>query len=197
MTDPSPASIRSPSGSSSLVAGASKIASMRAASVPERTWSAEARAPSTSATASTTSDLPAPVSPVSTVKPGARASRTDSTTARFSTVSSRRAMGSVSASVGQQRGLRAQQVVERGAAGRLDQAHRLGQGPHLDAVADPHRQVDLAVEADEGAVVRLPQGEVDLMVLAGDDAVQRRQVRGDRGDRPCSAGAGRGSSHRR
>ena len=55
---------------------------------PMRTWSVAARAPSASASASTTSDLPAPVSPVSTVKPREIGSRTRSMTARFSTVSS-------------------------------------------------------------------------------------------------------------
>ena len=38
-------------------------------SAPARIWSAAARAPQTSISASTTIDLPAPVSPVSTVRP--------------------------------------------------------------------------------------------------------------------------------
>ncbi len=90
---PSPAATTSAIGSASTTGGASKIASTRAASVPVLTWSVLARAPRARASASTTSDLPAPVSPVRTVKPFPRVNRTDSTTARFSTVSSRRGMG--------------------------------------------------------------------------------------------------------
>ncbi len=93
MAVPSPAASWSARGSSGSGGGASKMASTRAASVPSRTMSLLARAPSASATASTTSDFPAPVSPVSTVKPGDSSTRTDSTTARLWTVSSRSAIG--------------------------------------------------------------------------------------------------------
>ena len=49
--------------------GASKMAATRARSVSERTMSAEARPPRTSPSASTTMDLPLPVSPVSRFSP--------------------------------------------------------------------------------------------------------------------------------
>src|SRR5450631_1436107 len=48
----------------------SKVAETSARSAPWRTTSAPARPPARSCSASTTMDLPAPVSPVSTVKPG-------------------------------------------------------------------------------------------------------------------------------
>ena len=54
----------------SLPSGVSKIASTVAVSSPVRTRSAEARPPSSRPTASTRIDLPAPVSPVRTFKPG-------------------------------------------------------------------------------------------------------------------------------
>jgi hypothetical protein len=48
----------------------SKVAETSARSAPCRTTSAPARPPASSVSASTTMDLPAPVSPVSTVSPG-------------------------------------------------------------------------------------------------------------------------------
>ena len=53
-----------------------------AASSPVRTRSADARPPSSSPTASTRMDLPAPVSPVKTFSPGSNSTSTASMTAR-------------------------------------------------------------------------------------------------------------------
>src|SRR5215216_6002574 len=61
----------------------SKMASIVAPSSPVRTRSADARPPRSRPTASTRIDLPAPVSPVSTLKPGSNSTSTASITARF------------------------------------------------------------------------------------------------------------------
>src|SRR2546425_2788181 len=61
----------------------SKMASMVACASPVRTRSAEARAPRRRPTASTRMDLPAPVSPVSTLNPGSNSTSTASITARL------------------------------------------------------------------------------------------------------------------
>ncbi len=61
--------------------GASKMAETRARSVSDRTMSADARPPKTSPSASTTMDLPLPVSPVSRLSPAWNLTRTRSTTA--------------------------------------------------------------------------------------------------------------------
>ena len=58
------------------------VAQISARSAPARMMSAVARAPPARVSASTMIDLPAPVSPVSTVRPGAKSSSTVSTMAR-------------------------------------------------------------------------------------------------------------------
>src|SRR5688572_17305712 len=68
---------------SSRSPASSKIASMAACVSPVRTRSDEARAPRRSPTASTSIDLPAPVSPVSTLKAGSNSTSTASITARL------------------------------------------------------------------------------------------------------------------
>src|SRR5579862_7784037 len=60
----------------------SKVAETSARSAPWRTASAPARAPASSCNASTMIDLPAPVSPVSTVSPGRSSSSTESMMAK-------------------------------------------------------------------------------------------------------------------
>src|SRR5450432_426849 len=71
-----------------LDAGASsKSASTSASSAPLRTSSGRARAPSTSDSASTSIDLPAPVSPVTTLKPGESSSSSRSINTIFRTLS--------------------------------------------------------------------------------------------------------------
>src|SRR5258708_23068211 len=59
-----------------------------ARSAPWRTWSAPARAPSVRLSASTMSDLPLPVSPVSRLRPGPKRTRHSATRARSRTLSS-------------------------------------------------------------------------------------------------------------
>src|SRR5688500_19508 len=67
----------------SAPASYSDSASMVAPSVPVLTRSADARPPSSSPTASTRIDFPAPVSPVSAVNPGSSSTSTASITARL------------------------------------------------------------------------------------------------------------------
>src|SRR5882724_3038750 len=71
------------------VGGTSKTASTEAVSAPVRMRSGWARLPRTSRRASMTIDLPAPVSPVSTLRPGENVTRASSRTARFRMASSR------------------------------------------------------------------------------------------------------------
>ena len=82
-----PGNHRDPLARSHVSAGdpgaTAKIAVISARSVPARTAVLSARSPSASASASTSMDLPAPVSPVSTVKPGSRSSSISSSTARW------------------------------------------------------------------------------------------------------------------
>ena len=66
----------------------SKAPSMTVLEAPGRTTSLEARSPSRRASASTSIDLPAPVSPVRTFKPGVRERVTSAMTARSRTRSS-------------------------------------------------------------------------------------------------------------
>ena len=68
---------------SSAPSGVSKMASMAAVSSPVRTRSAEARPPTSRPTAPTRMDLPAPVSPVRTLRPGSNSSSSRSMTARL------------------------------------------------------------------------------------------------------------------
>ena len=91
-----------------------------------------ARPPLTRASASMTSDLPAPVSPVMTVSPAPSCTRTRSMSARSVTDSSSSAM-----SGRQQLGLASQQLPEREGAARLDEPDGLGTSahPHLVALA--------------------------------------------------------------
>ena len=63
--------------------GVSKMASTAAVSSPVRTRSAEARPPTSRPTAPTRMDLPAPVSPVRTFRPGSNSSSRRSMTARL------------------------------------------------------------------------------------------------------------------
>src|SRR5215471_5495649 len=78
---------RCPASSSNAATGpdasTSKRASTTAQSSPERIRSGWARAPMTSRIASTRIDLPAPVSPVRTFRPGANGTTTSSMTARL------------------------------------------------------------------------------------------------------------------
>ena len=91
---PEPTSRRSTTGCSSgrprparkacqVSKGPSTTASTRARSAPWRTRSVSPRAPTNRDRASTSRDLPAPVSPVSTVKPGDQSRDRSSTRARF------------------------------------------------------------------------------------------------------------------
>src|SRR5678816_2863692 len=65
------------------------MASIAASDSPVRTRSDDARAPSSSPTASTRMDLPAPVSPVRTLRPASNSTSTASMTARWETLRKR------------------------------------------------------------------------------------------------------------
>src|SRR2546423_14480855 len=131
-------------------------------SAPGRTTSAEARSPSSSASASTTIDFPAPVSPVRTLRPGWNGRVTSAMTARprprnsVSTSSppaplSLRARGnSLSSPIAEiapvqllpqplEEALRAEPHQENGPFGAT----------HLEALARLNRRADLAIEGDE------------------------------------------------
>ena len=78
---------RAPGASSTSNAAASS-----ARSAPGRSWRSSKRSPSSSASASSRIDLPAPVSPVSTVKPGSSSRSSASTTTKLR-IESRRSIG--------------------------------------------------------------------------------------------------------
>ena len=109
----------------------SKSASTTASSAPARTRSASGRPPSATSSAWSRIDLPAPVSPVTTLKPGSSTSSIESMMARSETRSARSTTSSFLAAPAQ---LRAQHVVVR-AVGRPHQRHRRGRAPHDENVA--------------------------------------------------------------
>src|SRR3989338_523218 len=108
---------------------------------------ASARSPSASARASMTMDLPAPVSPVSTVRPASSSSSRRSMMAK-----SRMARcASISELLAPEQLLA--QHVEVTAAGRVDELHRRLGAAHVDMVVVLERIARLAVEADIGLVL--------------------------------------------
>ena len=133
--------------------------------------------------ASISSDLPAPVSPVMTVRPGPNATRTRSMSARSRTASSRQHQPILTAAEALRRAAAppSAAAAPRTAAAplRLDEAHRplAARGPR--PVAGLDRVVVLAVDADD-AGRPIDDAHAHRVRRADDDRPDRRQVRRDR-----------------
>ena len=185
--------------------GRSMRASTRATSAPWRTRPLSARAPRASPRASISRLLPAPVSPVSTFRPGPKRQvepvdqgevgdrqleqpARPGGFGRLAAIPGRRsACASTAPSAGQQLHLVAEQVPER--ASRSG-ARRTGSGASrardLDDVADVERDVVVAVDAHE-CLVRVDDPDPDRLERADDDRADRREVARDRGDDQVAA----------
>ena len=160
----------------------SKRASTRAVSAPWRTRPASARAPVTRPSASISRLLPAPVSPVITLSPGSRVSRSRSISARSVTVSSsRRPTSRILAGVHEGSSATLWRSRSQNGCAPSGSTRRIGplEGADLDDVADRDRDVVAAIDRDE-RLVRVDHLAVDGLVRAHDDGPDGRQVRGDR-----------------
>src|SRR3990172_609195 len=170
----SPGSAAIPSASSSSTARdpgpTSNAASTAASSAPDRKISSLPRAPSTSCRASIRMDLPAPVSPVSTFRPGTKRTVSSSITATFLIVSSRSilAVGAAGLSLAPLE-LRAEQieVVQLGRLDEGDAARRALDGDHV-AVSQVHAHLPV-------------NGQVDVLPLRALDDLDHGGVRDDQG----------------
>src|SRR5215471_14193370 len=216
---PWPAS--SSAAASGPVEGTSKIASTEADSAPVRMRSGWARAPRTRRRASMTMDLPAPVCPVRTLRPGPKTTRASSTTARFRIASSRsmaapmldprrggvqtvsqRRQRPVGAAIMRTNGLplsplelgpEDREEVLLGKAEESDSGRRLVDGDHVTLL---QREADLSVQRDHDVLIRL-QGHLDALIRGKHDRPVGQGVRADRrqhhrGHRGEDDGAARG-----
>src|SRR5947209_3566366 len=161
-----------PSSSSSV-----KIASTRAPSAPLRTISALTRPPSTAPTASIMMLLPAPVSPVSTLKPGAKCTARRSMMAKLVMLSS--------SSIGTRRSgqpqLAQQRLIEVVALLVAQEAGPLRADAHGGHVAVAHGHVLLSIDT-EGRLVVGTRSELDDRVGGHHDRATGVGVRADRGE---------------
>src|SRR5437764_14139165 len=159
-----------PSSSSSVM-----IASTRAMSAPLRTISALTRPPSTAPTASMMMLLPAPVSPVSTLKPGAKRTARRSMMAKLVMLSS----SSIGTCKSTQPQLAQQRLVEVVALLIAQEAGDMRADAHCGHVAVAHGHVLLSIDA-EGRLVVGVRGELDDRVRRHHDRAAGMGVSADR-----------------
>src|SRR5512139_2460864 len=157
----------------------SKSADTSASASPVRTAIGSAFSPRASRIASTSTDFPAPVSPVTTFSPPAKATRTSSKMARFRTASSISIAGVRSPLSPLQ--LRAQdgEVIPEGRTEEPEGRLRL---PHLDHVPLPQAEPDLAVEGEEDVGLLRAQLGPHHQVVRHHEGAERQGVRADGGD---------------
>src|SRR5512138_1057959 len=152
----------------------SNSADSSARSAPSRTTAASARPPTRSSIASTRMDLPAPVSPVSTVKPPASSSEARSISTKSRTSRAR----STSAFLAQ-RFAPAQLLAQRGevaVAGRMHEAHDVGRALEDQAIALLHVGERQAVEI-HARIERMLEDDLDHAAVADAHRARRKRVR--------------------
>src|SRR5512139_3578728 len=121
----------------------SKSADTSASASPLRTAIGSAFSPRASRIASTSTDFPAPVSPVTTFRPPAKATRTSSKMARFRTVSSISIAGGRSSQFPRQLGAQDGEVIPEGRSEEPQGGLRLPDLHHVPLPeAEPHLPVD-------------------------------------------------------
>src|ERR1700733_104464 len=159
----------------------SAVAQISARSVPARTTSAPARLPHSSYSASTMIDLPAPVSPVSTVSPGLNSSSTASIIAKSRICrwrSTASALVRQSADTPMQLGAQQPEVV---VARRMQQRNRAPGGGDLEPAAriEFPELGGVAVDLRPGTALAT-QADIDSRLAGYDDRAVRQRVRTDR-----------------
>src|SRR5918912_4166903 len=152
-----------------------KIASTRAMVAPLRTISALTRPPSTAPTASMMMLLPAPVSPVSTLKPGAKRTARRSMMAKLVMLSS----SSIGTCKSTQPQLAQQRLVEVVALLIAQEAGDMRACAHCGDVAVAHGHVLLSIDA-QGRLVVGARGELDDRVRRHHDRAAGMGVSADR-----------------
>src|SRR5512143_480166 len=159
--------------------GRSKRAETSASDSPDRTAIGSDFSPRARRIASTRIDLPAPVSPVTTFRPGPKGTRTSSKMARFRTESSISIARKESPLTPLELGAQDAEVVLEG---RPEEAERGIRLLHLDHIPPAQAEPDLAVEGQENVGLLRPELGPDLHIVRDDEGPVGERMGADRRD---------------